>query len=453
VTAIWHHFHSLVTIIRKDPEPVLKTDSPKGSLQETDYKWGYSDEDRTRYRHHAECFYQLYSLMYSASDLTPYMMKFIDQGPLLMDSLPFSVGRFQSEGGEHANYVHNCYFYQHTTRNGGRDKLDPMLALFQNMWRNLRYTITHQNPECPAAKQSGTEFLTYCSRHTAAVTVQRAFGGYFVRKYGHEVDQPKHGGTKSAGLFCGKSFVLVGAIPKIHGVKHTQDTLAALLKKNGASVRTCLPVKEKCSTKMFYIIASPAAVGRLKVPQAIRTAIHRNYPILKHEFLLECINEQKWLPLDLYSISVKNVAFVGTRAVSLAAKHFSKVKSMISHMKTRQKSFTVLNGKTKKKWTTARNPALFYAFKRRTQILKTNPGKCSFMETRQMLVDLVREWKTLPLHSQEQHRHQWRVEQQETRDAINLSAQNELDLEEYNRIDNPAYRSCADIGSYPDPLL
>ncbi len=40
--------------------------------------------------------------------------------PEQMDSLPFPIARFQSEGGEHANYEHNTFYYQHTTRHGSR---------------------------------------------------------------------------------------------------------------------------------------------------------------------------------------------------------------------------------------------------------------------------------------------------------------------------------------------
>lgn len=69
------------------------------------------------------------------------MMKFIDIVPLLMDTLPFSLGRLQNEGGEHANYLHNRFYYHHTIRHGGSNRVDPILALFNNIYKKVSYSV------------------------------------------------------------------------------------------------------------------------------------------------------------------------------------------------------------------------------------------------------------------------------------------------------------------------
>ena len=88
--------------------------------------YSYSDSDIDEYIIQAEKFYQLYTFRYGYQQVTPYMMKFIDVVPHLMKALPCTLGRFQSQGGEHANYQHARYYFQHTTRHGGANKSDPL---------------------------------------------------------------------------------------------------------------------------------------------------------------------------------------------------------------------------------------------------------------------------------------------------------------------------------------
>lgn len=138
---IWDHFYKMCIILKEDPIPKLIEGKVEGSLDPEDYSWGYTECQKIDYVQHAECFYQLFVLRYTYKNLTPYMVKFIDYAPIFMKKLPFSMGRYQSEGGEHANYLHNCSYYQHTTRHDGRQKEDPILAIFNNIWGNLSYSI------------------------------------------------------------------------------------------------------------------------------------------------------------------------------------------------------------------------------------------------------------------------------------------------------------------------
>ena len=80
VGAIWFQFYYMIAILKKDPLPELLEGKPEGSLHANDYKWGYSTEDITLYKQHAEAFYQLFVLRYTAKELTPYMIKLVDYG-------------------------------------------------------------------------------------------------------------------------------------------------------------------------------------------------------------------------------------------------------------------------------------------------------------------------------------------------------------------------------------
>lgn len=110
--------------MRKDSSPALNDPSRAGSLIPNDYTFGYTSKDISDYLFHA-------------NNLTPYMIKFVDIAPLLVDSLPFSLWRLQNEGGEHVNYLHNQFYFQHTTRHGGKNRVDPSLALFNSIYKRI----------------------------------------------------------------------------------------------------------------------------------------------------------------------------------------------------------------------------------------------------------------------------------------------------------------------------
>ena len=108
-------------------------------------------------------------------------MKLIDHVPELMETLPFPIARFQSEGGEHASYLHNCFYFQHTTRHGGRVKQDPILSLFQACWNRLFHDIEQYTLSIdPEEQEVGQLFLAYCTCHRAANVIQRHFR-YLIR--------------------------------------------------------------------------------------------------------------------------------------------------------------------------------------------------------------------------------------------------------------------------------
>ncbi|KAJ8050218.1 hypothetical protein HOLleu_03332 [Holothuria leucospilota] len=142
VSAIWAHFYNMVAMLKKDPPPKPKRENQGPSKNVNDFSWGFTSEEVDGYKAHAEIFYQLFSFRYTARELTPYMIKLVDYGSHFMKNLPVPICRFQAEGGEHTNYEHSTYYYNHTTRHGGNFTLDPMLAIFRNMWRRTCYQIS-----------------------------------------------------------------------------------------------------------------------------------------------------------------------------------------------------------------------------------------------------------------------------------------------------------------------
>ncbi|KAJ8050283.1 hypothetical protein HOLleu_03423 [Holothuria leucospilota] len=179
VSSIWDHFHVMINILKKDRKPVLKHGRTDGSLDPEDYDWSYTDEDKSTFKLSAEKFYQLFKLKYSVSELTPYMIKLIDMGRYFMVNLPFSLGRFQAEGGEHLNYIHNTFYYQHTTRHGGKHHRDPVLATLSHMWKNLSYCISNSS-DCMDSKEAAKKFKLYKERHMAATKLQALVRGSLV---------------------------------------------------------------------------------------------------------------------------------------------------------------------------------------------------------------------------------------------------------------------------------
>ncbi|XP_027037724.1 uncharacterized protein LOC113666163 [Pocillopora damicornis] len=75
--------------------------------------------------------------------------------------------RVATEGGERTHYMHICFYYQHSTRDGGLHKPDTILMLLFWSYRNLRERIN----DCP--EQIRTDFEHYAQQHVAAYTIQK----------------------------------------------------------------------------------------------------------------------------------------------------------------------------------------------------------------------------------------------------------------------------------------
>ena len=175
---LWESFSKMLSILRKDEMPLTR------SRQEIDsHSWGYTEEDLEEYCLAAEKFYQLFCARYEAPSLTPYMIKLIDHAPQLMRDLPFPIARFQSEGAEHLNYYDSKFYHRKTTRHGGNERLDPLLASFHHRWMKLYYCLHSYSSSDDESKQKFCkQFLSYCEKLCSAALIQKVYKGYRVRK-------------------------------------------------------------------------------------------------------------------------------------------------------------------------------------------------------------------------------------------------------------------------------
>ena len=422
VDLIWQSICEMFQILKSEPTADYSTrrkaDAPKGSLHPGDYTWGYTDQQIETYKFYAERFYQLYKMRYGYKNITPYMIKFIDYGPHFMKTLEIPMCRFQAEGSEHLNYLHNCFYYSHTTRHGGKNTVEPLKALFYSMWRNLCYSI----------KESGDEHAmealnTMIREHTSATIIQAHFRGFLLRKTLKLKHIVKSGeanveeittynrleallgsiipSAKGDKLFSGINFVLAGCIPKYNDAKYTQQQMEEIIKEHGGKVKNNIPGKLKGrSTKRYIILFSNTNV-RSKVPKVIKEGISRGYDIVKYVFVFDSVQEKKTLPMKEYKTELPNLNRHITKQPSLYRKHFHKGCNMISIMKKNNRKKTkMLNIEKNPKC--ARNVAVFYALDKRKQMRNET---ASFHDQSLSFGNLMRQWKALPLDNPEKQQY------------------------------------------------
>ena len=151
----------MLSLIKVDPDPVLKEGRPEGSLHAEDYTWEYGTEHLEKYRFHAERFYQLFCARYKSHNLTRANWSIMACFSW-KNSVP--IVRFQAEAGEHANYLHSTFYYAHTTRHGGKGNCDPVLSTFEASWCRLCQEVIAEGGEM------ALHFQSWLAKHRAAVT-------------------------------------------------------------------------------------------------------------------------------------------------------------------------------------------------------------------------------------------------------------------------------------------
>ncbi|KAJ8018627.1 hypothetical protein HOLleu_43290 [Holothuria leucospilota] len=419
---IWDNFYMMVTILKSDPYPELLEGKLEGSKKAEDYAWGYSQSDITQYIKYAECFYQLFVLRYTFTNLTPYMMKLIDLAPLLMERLPFSRGRFQSEAGEHANYEHNCFYYQHTTRHGGLQKIDPIVSVFRNMYKRLTYSI-REGDGTEESCHSRQMVDVYVKRHLYAKQIQRWNLGHFkvIRKQGKATNVVTT--EVKDFLFRGMNFVLCGAVPKLIEQKFTQAEFSELLKANGGKVRNSVS-ESKLSTKKFVFLSGKSHHGGKKtLPSSIKFALRHGHPVVDYTFIIETIKAKKLQEIEKYRINFPSWSSHITKQVSLEERHFSKAKKMTSIIKSKRKKKWRLKSKQRKH---IGNPCLHFVWRKMREA--GDKQKMSFAQNTALLSKRMKEWKALSVEDKARERDEWK---------------NEIRLKRFllskNKLDNPAY--------------
>lgn len=145
---LWEHHFNMHEINRMQPTPVLVNPEKNGSLNPSDYVFGVTDEKIESYTKSADIFHGLMCYRYGSDALTPYMTKCIDIVPIFLQSLPFkSMMRMSTEGGERMHYMHQQRFFQHSSRGGGWVYQDPLLNVFNHMYRQIRERVNATDKE------------------------------------------------------------------------------------------------------------------------------------------------------------------------------------------------------------------------------------------------------------------------------------------------------------------
>ena len=409
VAMIWESFHFMFKMLKSEPEPRVSNPEISSSTDNQPLLWGYSPEQKSQYKFHAERFSQLFCVHYSYSKLTPYMMKFIDYGPYFMENLPVPINRFQTEGSEHMNYDHNCFYYNHTTRHGGKNRVEPLKALFLHMWRRMCHDIEFQSQNSDVVEG----FQLYIKQNIAAVTINKHIRGWLVRRRlqrkgiisypqnkqermhnfavtsqliaGEKVHTQKH----ELQMFAGMTFVLTGSVPKFRNKRCSQADVSRMIKKHGGRVRKKVPGSLKGrSTKQYFILYEKSSK---KVPHDVKSAIKHNYLVLKYQFLFDSVEKLTKMPSEEYVVQLPEVRAVLTKEKPVQKKHFGQHKTMSSLVKKSRKYKLCLS-----KRKTARKPvniAVFYALKKRKEMMSCRQ-KVTFKECE--IGKFMTNWKYLP---------------------------------------------------------
>ena len=158
---IWANHFRMHEICRLDPAPQLKLNKPTGSVDVNDYAFGVNEELINEYTRCADIFHGLMTFRYGKDKLSPYMIKAIDIVPVLLRSLPFhSLMRVSTEGGEHLHYQHQQHFFHHTSRGGGHTFHDPILAIFEHMYRQIKRNVGEKSEAVQAVRFN--QFVSNC---------------------------------------------------------------------------------------------------------------------------------------------------------------------------------------------------------------------------------------------------------------------------------------------------
>ncbi|KAJ8042552.1 hypothetical protein HOLleu_13637 [Holothuria leucospilota] len=398
VQQIWKHFFEMYDILRKDPQPTLKVASREGSLDPSDYLFGYTDSDKSSYKFHAECFYQLFKLRYTYKELTPYMMKFIDVAPLLMKSLPFSLGRLQNEGGEHANYLHNRFYYHHTTRHGGVNRVDPILALFNNMYKRISFDILKGNGSDCGVKASDA-FKKYMRNRVATSGILEGIKVKDITDHvGEHHTSPK---TISKGIFDKQTFVLCGAIPKINGKSYSHGEFEKLIAQESGKVKKKVP--SSCvSTKKYIVLVNPNVSSKKTLPLPVREAIKAGHPVLDFKFIVMCLEKGAQLDSDAFKIDLSKCPLKYTKRPTLDEKHFRHLRVMTSLIKTKR-SFKRLKIPVCRK--RIYNPGLHFVWQKIKQ--ERRKSNLTLTETRALMSRFFQQWKLMSKEKRDLYRNSY----------------------------------------------
>jgi hypothetical protein len=373
------------------------------------------------------------------------MIKFVDYARYFMDQSDIPLTRFQAEGGEHLNYMHSRHYYQHTTRHGGKDKLDPHHALLSAMFRKLAYEISTCGNE-----QVVQLFEDYVKQHTAASRIQAVYRGHRVRKSlaSHGFDKAVDYNTKAHAIkqtrydlfpesqgvnksvLHDHAFIFVGTIPTHNKRKWTHASLEAAVASLGGKVHKGLPGNTKGrSTKTYYILVNPVTVGK-NVPDLVKEGLRRRYQVLSFDYIFTCIVEGKIVDKSQYHVDITHTLPAFTPEPTLHEQHFQKRPRLVSLLKKSPKSTEASSPLPR----VEKNAALFYGNVKRKELLSDH--QISFSDQARLFGQECANFATLPNEVKAHYVSMW----QDKKERVKESLQAKKDLEAYNNVQNPLYK-------------
>ncbi len=321
-TRIWYELNTMINILRNsDPEPKLKSGLPPNSTDPSHYTWGLEETEIQNYVKAADIFHRLFTIRYSSNDLTPYMIKLIDQAPALLTSLPISsLMRFATEQGEHLHYIHACYFYQHTQRGGAYKTVDPHFQILFWTYRILVQRVGDYKKSNDKEKiKSAQDFFQKIKQHWAASHLQRLVRGSSARRHFLklkkaatmiqknvrllllEKQKSQRGQNAVYSVPAGRpkspqkvtDIIIVGRIPTPLIKKYkTKDQLISQIEGAGARVFTNFPLYRlpKPGVKIDILVVCNKSECTSKKPSAIISkALARGWKVVSFEFLSEFV--------------------------------------------------------------------------------------------------------------------------------------------------------------------
>jgi len=379
VSIMWSDFFTMQDIIHAEPTPRPLTPDP---TTVDDYAWSYTPDDISRYRLHAERFYQLFCVRHGWEKLTPYMIVYVDHIPEMMEKLPFPLSRFMAEGGEHANYDDQKYFLDHTTHNGGKHFTCTMYSTLFHRFKTVYHEIMkYQSSDIEKEQLAFNKFAVLME--TPAQPMQLM-------------------ARRSSGIFQGLSFILSGTVPK-NSEKLKQNDVEKIIVHNGGRVVASAP--DNISNKKYVVVGSQARVDG-KLGKMIVRAFRRNYIFVHHGFVFDSVKQAKRLDLADYSLDLSHLRrSIKVSKLTSEQRFFSKEQSLLTRMKKARKMRQVpsrnrLASSLRKRIS---NPALFYVCRRR----KDFDPSVSFEEANVLNVALFREWSALSKEQKDAERREW----------------------------------------------
>ena len=260
-------------------------------------------------------------------------MKFIDYASYFMRNLPVTLNRFQTEGSEHMNYDHNCYYYSHTTRHGGTNNTEPLKAIFLNTWRQVCYQIEFESDN----KFASWEILTLlwfecrisenyqlCERLAVAKKKHKKNWWHMVviwllPPYQKKIQNvkiatrllsssvPADAVADEAAVFAGTNFIPCGTGPRSKGKKLTRSQVEQIIVNNGGRIKKTIPGRVKGrSTKRYIILFEKPKNG--KVPSLITSAITCGYKIVSYSYVFNSISSSTKINPDAYNVDLYEYA-------------------------------------------------------------------------------------------------------------------------------------------------